>query len=63
MTLKEWAKEVKKALIDRDETISQMSRSLGVTTAYVYQTMSGTDPRQIMVDRISNYVGIEPIKL
>ena len=63
MTLKEWSKEVKKALIDQEKTDAQMSRDLECTTQYVYQTMGGTEPRQIMVDRISAYVGIEPIKL
>jgi len=63
MTLKEWAKEVKKALIDQEKTVAQMCRDLGFTTQYAYQTMGGTDPRQSTIDRISEYVGIEPIKL
>ena len=63
MTLAEWTKEVKHRLIDMDDTVAHMSRELGITTQYVYQTLGGKEPRQCMVDRISNYVGIEPIKL
>ena len=55
-------------IIIRPEEVDRVATAAGVDlytfmTQYVYQTMGGTEPRQIMVDRISAYVGIEPIKL
>lgn len=63
MDREEWVKEVKIALIRKGKTVSQMAREMEYTSAYIYATLGGNHPRQDMVDKISAYAGIEPIKL
>lgn len=63
MTHREWELSVRHALVDRGETVSQMSRKLEWTTSWVYQTLGGKHPKQNVVDRISAYVGVEPYQV
>lgn len=63
MTHKEWELSVRHALVDRGEKVSHMARELDWTPAWIYLTLSGKEPHQNVVDRISEYVGVEPYRV
>ena len=58
MTRKEWKKEVKKKLIDRDETITNMADNLGYSRGYVNAVLCGYVNAKNVIAKINEYVGI-----
>ena len=58
MLHEEWSKEVRKALIDKGESIRDMARSLGYTAEWCRATIYGRDINPGMVSKISEYVGV-----
>lgn len=58
MTLTEWTKEVKKKLIERDETISHMAQEIGFTRPWIYVAFKGNATHRTY-ERINDYLGIE----
>ena len=59
MTHKEWEKEVKKALIDQEETQKEMADKLGLSRAYVSAVINGTVKAPRAIGLISDYCGLE----
>lgn len=59
MTHKEWEKEVRKALIDRDLNQKELADALGLSRQYITMTINGTVQVQRTIDRISKFVGVE----
>lgn len=59
MTHKEWEKEVKKALIDREENQSDMADALGLSRQYVCAVINGTIKAPRAIGLISDYCGLE----
>lgn len=63
MTHKEWEKEVKKALIDREETQGDMADALGLSRQYVCLTINGTVRVKRTVAAISRYCNVEAYEM
>lgn len=59
MTREEWAKEVRKALVDRDESASQMADHLGLSRQWVSKVLLGDNPGTETVAQINKYLGLE----
>ena len=54
-----WEKEIRKALIDRDMTISDLADELNVSAAYIYDIISGNRKATELRQKINEYLNIE----
>ena len=60
-TLPKWNKEIKKALIDRDMSITELASELGISRVYASQIINNiirTDAAPGMAARIGDYLGV-----
>ena len=57
MTIEQWTKEVKKQLIEKNESISKMCNEIGYTRAWVYVAFKGKASKETYT-RINEYLGI-----
>ena len=56
--LSPWCKAAKKALIDRDMTVTDLARALGMTREYTSSVLNGSRPVGKAVRKISDYLNI-----
>ena len=63
MNLGEWVKEVKKALIDMDMSVTELSKKLGYSRAWVYMTLGEVNPSQKVINEISEITGVKPYEI
>ena len=54
-----WEKQIRKALIDRNMTISNLADEMGVTAAYIYDIISGNRKATELRQKINKYLEIE----
>ena len=54
-----WEKEVRKGLIDRDMTVSDLATELGVSAAYIYDIINGNRKATELRQKINDFLGIE----
>lgn len=54
-----WEKQIRKALIDRNMTISDLAAKLDVTAAYIYDIISGNRKATELRQKINDFLGIE----
>lgn len=59
MNLGEWNKEVRKKLIDEGLTVTELAEKIGCSRAFLYRTLSETEPSQSTIDKISEVLGVE----
>ena len=58
MTVDQWTKEVKKALIEKNESISKMCNEIGYTRAWIYVAFKGKASKETY-EKINSYLGIK----
>lgn len=56
--LSPWCKQVKKELIDRDMTISDLAEKVGITRQYASEIVNGRRYAEPAVRAISDYLNI-----
>lgn len=54
-----WSKAVKKALIDKDMNVTELSEDLGFAREYVSRVVNGTVYAPEIADRISKHLGVK----
>ena len=54
-----WSKEVRKRLIDKDETISEMAVYIGIAPETARSSIYGRYISKTTVKKINDYLGIE----
>lgn len=54
-----WEKQIRKALIDKDMSMSDLARELNISVAYIYDIISGARKATDIRQRINKYLGIE----
>ncbi len=57
--MSDFEKEVRKTLIDRNMSISDLANALGVTPAYIYDILAGNRVATDMTERIVSYLDIK----
>lgn len=57
--LGEWTKDVRKALIDKGLTVSELAEQIGCSRTFLYRTLSETEPSQVTIDKVSELLGVE----
>lgn len=57
--LSPWCKEVKKIMIDRDMTVSELAEGIGKTREYTSAIINGRVYSEPTVKEISDYLNIE----
>lgn len=56
---REWAKTVKKLLIDKDMNTSGLAKEISADVSAVCSTLSCVRPNHTIVEKISQYLGID----
>ena len=59
MTREEWAKEVRKVMIDRDMKMVDLACGIGFSTEYTYQTLNGRRVNPNVVRKISELTNVD----
>ena len=59
MNLGDWNKEVRKALIDNGMSVTELAKLIGISRAYLYRTLSESEPSQATIDKVSDVLGVE----
>ena len=54
-----WCKAVKKKLIDKDTSVTDLSADIGITREYVSRVVNGTVYAPEIAERISKHLGIK----
>lgn len=54
----EFEKAVRKALIDRDKTLSWLARELGITLPYLYDILRGNRKAKEQREKINRILGL-----
>lgn len=54
----EFEKQVKKALIDRNMTMTDLAEALGITISYVSDLIKGKRKNQAQIDRIKGFLSL-----
>lgn len=57
--MSEWEKQVRKALIDKDMTISDLASELQISVSYLYEILKGTRKSDEQKQRIKNLLGLD----
>ena len=57
----DWVKRAKVATTEKGVTIVEIAEELGTATNYLYGIMSGRVFSQPMIQRVSDYLGIEGV--
>lgn len=56
--MSEFEKRVKKALIDRDMTMTDLAEALGITISYVSDLTKGKRKNQAQIDKIKGFLDL-----